>query len=295
MLFDNHKNLAIIFLFSIVCLLSVIEMVYSYANNKNLYTKKDTLMNIYLMGAAFLVNIASQGSSFYILDFCYSFRFFEIKNMFVYYLVLFVVQDFLYWLLHTLGHYSRFFWAMHVTHHSSEKFNITTGFRSTVFEPLYRTLFYIPLPLMGFHVVDVLFMYLITQIYGNIVHTQTINKLHKWVEYLFVTPSHHRVHHACNIQYLDKNMGMVLIIWDRFFGTFQEEMPEEKAVFGITKPLETPTLASTIFHEFSNIRHDMSLSNKFSDKLKYIFYPPGWSHDGSTQTAKVLQAELKKK
>jgi len=247
------------------------------------------------MGAAFLVNIVSQGSSFYVLDFFYNFRFFEINNIYFYYLVLFIAQDFLYWLLHTLGHYSRLFWAMHITHHSSEKFNITTGFRSTVFEPLYRMFFYIPLPLMGFQIVDILFMYLITQIYGNIIHTQAINKMYSWFEYFFVTPSHHRVHHACNIQYLDKNMGMVLIIWDRLFGTFQEELPEEKVVFGITKPLDEPTLTETIFHEFKNIKHDVSLSHRFTDKLKYIFYPPGWSHDGSSQTAKALQAELKNK
>ena len=294
MIFDSHKNLVLTFLLVLVCVLSITEMVYSYAKDKNLYDKKDTLMNIYLMGAAFLVNIASQGGSLYVVDFFYNFRFFEFKNVFVYYLILFVAQDFLYWVLHALGHYSRLFWAMHVTHHSSEKFNITTGFRSTVFEPLYRTFFYIPLPLMGFHVVDILFMYLVTQIYGNIIHTQTVDKLHSWFEYLFVTPSHHRVHHASNIQYLDKNMGMVLIIWDRIFGTFQEELPEEKVVFGITKPAEEPSLKETIFHEFKNIKHDISLAANFSDKLKYIFYAPGWSHNGSTQTAKVLQAELKK-
>ncbi|WP_017259387.1 sterol desaturase family protein [Pedobacter arcticus] len=295
MLFDNYKNLAIILLFVLVCILSITEMIYSYAKGKNLYDKKDTFMNIYLMGAAFLVNIASQGSSFFVLEFFYHLRFFEIKDIYIYYFVLFLAQDFLYWLLHAVGHYSRLFWAMHVTHHSSEKFNITTGFRSTVFEPLYRMFFYIPLPLMGFQVVDVLFMYLVTQIYGNIIHTQAINKMYAWFEYIFVTPSHHRVHHASNILYLDKNMGMVLIIWDRMFGTFQQELPEEKVVFGITEELGNLNFKDTIFHEFKNIRHDISLSPVFNDKLKYIFYPPGWSHDGRTQTAKVLQAQLKKK
>jgi sterol desaturase/sphingolipid hydroxylase (fatty acid hydroxylase superfamily) len=207
-------------------------------------------------------------------------------------LILFLAQDFLYWSLHALGHFSRFFWAIHVTHHSSNHFNITTGFRSTVFEPFYRMIFYIPLPLMGFQVVDVLFVYLLTQMYGNIIHTQTIKKLPLWYEYLFVSPSHHRVHHASNLQYLDKNMGMVLIVWDRLFGTFQKEMLKEKVIYGITKPPENDGLMETIFHEFKNIKSDISRSSKINEKLKYIFYAPGWSHDGSTQTTKEMRKEL---
>ncbi|WP_234461947.1 sterol desaturase family protein [Pedobacter segetis] len=268
-------------------------MYYSYSKDLKLYQKKDTLTNIYLMVAAFLVNLATQGASLFVLDFFYRFRFFEIENIVLYYLLLFVAQDFLYWALHALGHFSRFFWAIHVTHHSSNHFNITTGFRSTVFEPLYRMIFYIPLPLMGFQVVDVLFIYLLTQMYGNIIHTQTVIKFPNWFEYLFVTPSHHRVHHASNIKYLDKNMGMVLIIWDRWFGTFQKEMPEEKVIFGITKPPVNDGLIETIFHEFKNIKEDLDKSPSLNDKLKYIFYAPGWSHDGSSQTARVMQRELK--
>ncbi len=294
MLFEDSRSIAVIILFSLVCLLSIVEMFYSYSKDRKLYTKNDTLINIYLMGAAFLVNLGTQGVSLFMLNYFYQFRFIEIQHIFLYYLLLFLAQDFLYWLLHALGHFSRFFWAIHVTHHSSEHFNITTGFRSTVFEPLYRMFFYIPLPLMGFQVVDILFIYLLTQMYGNIIHTQTVNKLPSWFEYMFVTPSHHRVHHASNIQYLDKNMGMVLIIWDRIFGTFQEERPEEKVVYGITKPPEKPDLMNTIFHEFKNMKVDVAKSERLSDQLKYIFYAPGWSHDGSSQTSKALQEELKK-
>lgn len=293
MLFENSRSLAVIILFSLVCFLSIVEMIYSYAKDLKLYHKKDTLINIYLMIAAFLVNLATQGTSLFVLDYFYQFHFFQIQNIFAYYLILFLAEDFLYWALHALGHFSRLFWAIHVTHHSSEHFNITTGFRSTVFEPLYRMIFYIPLPLMGFHVADILFIYLLTQMYGNIIHTQTILKFPVWYEFLFVTPSHHRVHHACNVQYLDKNMGMVLIIWDRLFGTFQKELPEEKVVYGITKPPTSSTLWNTIFHEFINIRQDLKQSQYLKDKIKYIFMPPGWNHDGELKTSKVLQKQLK--
>jgi sterol desaturase/sphingolipid hydroxylase (fatty acid hydroxylase superfamily) len=107
--------------------------------------------------------------------------------------------------------------------------------------------YFIPLTLIGFNPADIIIMYSLTQIYGIIVHTEFVGKL-GWLEYLMVTPSHHRVHHASNVQYLDKNMGMCLIIWDRIFGTFQEELVSVPPRYGLTKPIETPGLAT---HRFS--------------------------------------------
>ncbi len=279
-------------LFSFVIVLAIVEMYFSYAHNKQLYTKKDTWNNIYLMTCAVLVNLSMKFATFYLLDYCYQFRFFEIHNTWLYWILLVLAQDLLYWFLHTTGHYVRFFWAMHVTHHSSEHFNLTTGFRSTVFEPLYRVFFYLPLAFMGFHAMDILFAYLITQIYGNLVHTRTVGKLHPIFEYIFVTPSHHRVHHACNIRYLDKNMGMVLIIWDRIFGTFQEELPEDEIKYGLTAQPEDTGAFNLIFHEFIALKKDIQKTNNFWNKIKYIVNPPGWSHDVSTQIAKTMRKEL---
>jgi sterol desaturase/sphingolipid hydroxylase (fatty acid hydroxylase superfamily) len=157
--------------------------------------------------------------------------------------------------------------------------------------PFYRYLYFVPLALLGFAPLDILFMYAITQTYGIIVHTQAINKLPKWIEYFFVTPSHHRVHHASNIPYLDKNMGMVLIIWDRMFGTFTEEMPSEPPHFGLLSPIEKPiTPVRIIFHEWQAIMKDLKNEPSFINKLKYVFAPPGWSHDGKKKTSKELQA-----
>lgn len=279
-------------LFSFVIVLTIVEMYFSYSHDKKLYTKKDTWTNIYLMVCAILVNLTMKFATFYLLNYFYDFRLFEIHNAWVYWIVLVLAQDLLYWFLHTVGHNVRFFWAMHVTHHSSEHFNLTTGFRSTVFEPFYRVFFYLPLAFMGFNAMDIMFAYLITQIYGNLVHTRTVGKLHPVFEYIFVTPSHHRVHHACNIRYLDKNMGMVLILWDRMFGTFQEELPEDEIKYGLTTPPEDKGAFNIIFHEFLALSKDVKKAPAFSDKLKYIFNPPGWSHDGSTQIAKKMQKEL---
>lgn len=292
---ELEKDITVVTLFGFVALLSGVEMYFSYIHDKKLYRSRDTLTNVYLMAAAFVINVATKASTFILLDYFYRhYRFFQILNIYAYWIILILAQDFLYWVLHYTGHYVRFFWAMHVTHHSSEYFNLSTGFRSTVFEPLYRVIFYLPLALMGFNAVDILFAYLITQIYGNLVHTQTIGKLHPLFEYIFVSPSHHRVHHAKNLRYLDKNMGMVLIIWDRMFGTFQEELDSENVTYGLTKQPEDLGAVNIIFHEFKALFADVKKAHKLTDKIKYLIYPPGWSHDGSTQTARVMQRELLK-
>ncbi len=285
---------SILTLFVIIFLMTIAEMYFSFVHDRKIYTVRDTFTNVYLMFCALIINLVTKAGTFIILDYVYDFRLFQIENVFLYWLVLILAQDFLYWVLHTTGHYVRLFWAMHVTHHSSEHFNLTTGFRSTVFEPLYRVFFYLPLALIGFTAVDILFAYLITQIYGNMVHTKTIGKLHPIIEYIFVTPSHHRVHHASNLRYLDKNMGMVLILWDRWFGTFQEELDTETIEYGLTTQPEDKGPVNIIFHEFIALRKDIKTAPTLKDRIKYIFNPPGWSHDGHTQTAKKMQQELKK-
>ncbi|QRR03826.1 sterol desaturase family protein [Dyadobacter sandarakinus] len=206
----------------------------------------------------------------------------------VYWFLLFLLEDLAFYVLHYVDHHCRLFWAVHVTHHSSDHFNLTTGFRSSVFQPLYRFVYFIPIVLLGFNPADVIVMYSITQIYGIIVHTEYVGKM-GWLEYLFVTPSHHRVHHASNIEYLDKNMGMCLIIWDRIFGTFQEELDAVKPCYGLAKPAGNTRLITTVFHEWSAIAHDFRNSAGWKMKMSYLLKAPGWSHDGSRQTSRELQ------
>ncbi|TSD67309.1 sterol desaturase family protein [Inquilinus sp. KBS0705] len=287
----NARTEAVVILVGLLVLLTLAEMWFSYRENRHYYEKRDTLTNIYLTTLAFLLNLAVNGSTFFILSYFYKFRLFSIANVAAYWFVLVVVQDLLYWVLHYVGHYCRLFWAMHVTHHSSQHFNFTTGFRSTVFEPLYRTFFYLPLAIMGFHPIDILYAYLVTQLYGNLVHTQYHIPLPKWYGYIFVTPSHHRVHHASNLRYLDKNMGMLLIIWDRLFGTFQTEDADEPVKYGLTKQPDDLGPVNVLFHEWKALLHDVKNAPGIANKLKYVLNPPGWSHDGSTKTAKELQRE----
>jgi sterol desaturase/sphingolipid hydroxylase (fatty acid hydroxylase superfamily) len=271
------------------------EILLSHLQLKKYYTVKDTLMNIYLSLLNAGIDLLFRAVYlFIILQWFYNHHVFELKtHLWLYWPLLFVLEDLVYYFEHRVDHYCRIFWAVHVTHHSSDEFNLTTGFRSSVFQPLYRFIYFIPLAFVGFRPVDIIFMYALTQIYGILVHTKMVQKMPAWFEVLFVSPAHHRVHHASNIVYLDKNMGMCLIIWDKMFGTFQEELIEEPVVYGLTKPLDDPHHpVKIIFHEWQSIGKDLKKKTSFYIKLKYLFMPPGWSHDGSSKTAKELRKEI---
>jgi sterol desaturase/sphingolipid hydroxylase (fatty acid hydroxylase superfamily) len=275
-------------------LVIVFEMILSHLSLKKYYTLKDTLMNVYLCLVNGGIDLLFRAVYVFVLWWFYKFHFVDVSfNPVIYWGLLFILEDVTFYVEHRVDHYCRLFWAVHVTHHSSEEFNLTTGFRSSVLQPMYRFVYFIPLALLGFRPIDIVFMYSITQIYGILVHTQYIKKMPMWFEAIFVSPSHHRVHHASNIRYLDKNMGMVLIIWDRLFGTFQEEIPGDPVKYGLTKPLPDPYHpAKIIFHEWQQLGVDLKRKIPIGLKLKYLFMPPGWSHDGSSKTAKELRKEL---
>lgn len=270
-----------------------LEILLTNYRHKKAYGWKDTTYNIYLMLLNSGVDLLFRAVYLIILNYFYSIHLISFDNVIVYWLLLLLAEDFLYYWLHRFDHVIRFFWAVHVTHHSSENMNFTVGFRSSVFQPFYRFLYFIPLTLIGFKPLDILFIYSATQIWGILVHTELVGKL-GWLEYILVTPSHHRVHHASNPRYLDKNMGMFLIIWDKLFGTFQEELPEEEYEpirYGLTHPLTGINPFHIIFHEWESIRQDLRRKDiTLREKLKYLFGPPGWSHDGSRQTSVQMRA-----
>jgi len=251
-------------------------------------------MNVYLCLVNSGIDLLFRAVYLAVLLWFFNFHFADFSwSPFLYWPLLFILEDLIFYIEHRVDHYCRLFWAVHVTHHSSEEFNLTTGFRSSVLQPMYRFIYFIPLALLGFHPIDIVFMYSLTQIYGILVHTQYIKKMPSWFETIFVSPSHHRVHHASNIRYLDKNMGMVLIIWDRLFDTFQEELEEDPIKYGLTKPLENPSHpAKIIFHEWASIFRDLKKPLPFLIKIKYLIMPPGWSHDGSTKTASQLRKQV---
>ncbi len=267
------------------------EILLSFFHDRKYYTTKGTLMNVWLSALNFSLDLLLRGFVLIFLAYFFQFHFVLITTPWIYWLTLLVAEDFMFYWLHRVDHYCRLFWAVHVTHHSSQEFNLTVGFRSSVFQPLYRFVWFIPLPLLGFKGEDIMLMYAITQIYGILIHTQYIKKLGP-LEWFMSTPSHHRVHHGANVKYLDKNMGMVFIFWDKLFGTFQAE--EEEVKYGLTKNLDRPYHPiKTIFHEWKDIGTDLKKPSSFKAKIMYVFGPPGWSHDGSKKTSRQLRKELK--
>jgi sterol desaturase/sphingolipid hydroxylase (fatty acid hydroxylase superfamily) len=291
---SSRETLLILFSIPLYVVLIGAEILLSNWKHLKYYSLKSTLQNVYLTLLNAGIDLLLR-AVFYIavLMWCYEQRFFSIENLFLYWGLLFILEDLAFYFEHRIDHFCRVFWAVHVTHHSSEEFNLTTGFRSSVFQPVYRFIYFIPIALMGFHPADIVFMYSLTQTYGILVHTQYINKMPRWFEAIFVSPSHHRVHHASNLLYLDKNMGMCLIIWDKLFGTFQPELKEEPVVYGLTKPIKNDKdPVDLVLHEWRVLGQDLKKNTSFKNKLKYLFMPPGWSHDGSSKTAKELRKEL---
>lgn len=271
-----------------------LELLLSHISHRKAYTLKDSFTNLYLMLLNSGIDLAFRLVYLVILQYFFLHSVMHWQNAFAYWLILLLAEDFVYYWLHRFDHEIRFFWATHVTHHSSEELNFSVGFRSSVFQPLYRFIYFIPLAWIGFKPLDIVFMYSATQIWGIFVHTRMIKKM-GWLEYILITPSHHRVHHASNSKYLDKNMGMFLVIWDKLFGTFQPELPEsayQPIKYGLTKNIEKQNAVTIVFHEWKQMWKDVFQKNiTLRQRMGYLFGPPGWSHDGSRLTSEELRVK----
>lgn len=190
-----------------------------------------------------------------------------------------VLADFTYYWMHRIEHEKRILWAVHSVHHSSPEFNMTTSLRLSWVESLYEAIFFVPMILLGFDLVQVLACLFIVVTYQNWVHTERIGKL-GWLDKVFNTPSVHRVHHGSNPQYIDKNYGGILMLWDHMFGTYKAE--EEKVKFGITTPIGSSNPFLINFKEFWEIGKDVRNAASMSDALSYIWKPPGWTPELQT-------------
>lgn len=194
-----------------------------------------------------------------------------------------LLGDFLYYWMHRTEHEVRFFWAYHVTHHSSPEFDLTTAFRLNWIELLFEWLFLIPMLIIGFDPVVTLIAVAANATYQTWIHTQKIGKL-GFLDKIINTPSAHRVHHGSNPEYLDKNYGGVLMIWDHLFGTYQEEQAPVK--FGITKPVESINPFVLNFHEYAAILRDAWRAKSWRDAWNYVFAHPGWEPEAPKRITK---------
>jgi len=275
-------------------LVIAIEVYLTRHEQDAIYNKKDTLVSFSMLIATAIVEFIPKVLAFAVIMYLHSISPLEdvIVRQWWAWVILFFLDDFTYYWFHRSNHEVRLFWAGHVNHHSSEYMNFGTALRQGVGERVHKYLFWLWLPLLGFDVLMIFTIMGINLIYQFWVHTELVGKLPSWYEAIFNTPSHHRVHHASNVRYLDCNHAGVFILWDKWFGTFSEEKDFEKPVYGLTENINSFNPAYVLAHEYQAIWQDVRRANKWSDKLKYIFYAPGWSHDGEDKRAKVLRKKM---
>lgn len=200
-----------------------------------------------------------------------NFAIFDIRPSILLWVALLLATDFVWYWYHRLAHEINIFWAAHIVHHQSEDFNYTVSARITVFQAIVRTGFWSVLPIIGFRAEMITAVLLVHGLYPFFIHTQLVGKL-GILEYILVTPSHHRVHHASNTEYLDKNYGDVFIIWDKLFGTFKKE--ETPVVYGLTKPLQSNSFLWQHFHYYIELGLTIKKKKRLVEKIKVLFARP---------------------
>jgi sterol desaturase/sphingolipid hydroxylase (fatty acid hydroxylase superfamily) len=205
------------------------------------------------------------------------------------FLVLFIGQEFAYYWYHRAAHRVRWFWATHAVHHSPNEFNLGIGYRFGLTGKIAgNALFFVPLIWLGFDVRAVFAALALNLLYQFWIHTEWIPKL-GWLEVVLNTPSAHRVHHASNAGYIDKNYGGVLIVFDRLFGTYAEERADEPCRYGLTTPLLSNNPLKIAFHEWLNLANDLYRARSLRDVALYLFGPPGWKPSPPLETAAVTR------
>lgn len=250
----------------------LLEYYVSVKKNKSVFRFDETISNLNVGIAERICDLFTTGLFFYFFDYLYKhFAFFHFNATPLNWLLLFLFTDFLYYWYHRYGHRVNILWAAHVVHHQSEDYNYSVAVRVTTLQAVFRGLFWSFLPVLGFPAEMITMVLLFHGIYPFFSHTQLVGKL-GWLEYILVTPSHHRVHHSSNLEYLDKNYGDVLIIWDKLFGTFKEE--QEKPVYGLTKPLNSHSFLWQHFHFWLEMLLSFGQQKSWRDKWKVIFGRP---------------------
>ena len=258
----------------IVLSMILFEALFSSIYNKNLYKKNDTLCTVGLLTGNMLMVFGLKGATLGFHYFLFQFKLFnlsELMPMWAIWVLTFVIIDLVFYIYHRISHRVNFLWAIHMSHHSSQEMNFAVSFRQAWFGPISKIPFFMVMPLIGFDPTMIAVAGVISTLWGIVGHTQIIGKLGP-LEWIFNTPSHHRVHHGSNAEYIDKNYGNLLIIWDRLFGTFEPEKDQVK--YGLVNNVNTynPTKITLMGWQeiFKNIKNAPSVS----EALYFLFGPP---------------------
>ncbi len=249
---------------------------------------RDAVTSMTMGTVNLLVMLATKSTQVAIFFVLYEHRLFTVPAAWWAFPLLIVCEDFCYYWNHRAHHEVRFLWAAHVNHHSSTYYNLSTALRQSWATPFTGPVFWMPLPLLGFHPAWIVTAQSISLLYQYWIHTELIGRL-GWFEKIFNTPSHHRVHHAKNGRYLDRNHGGILIIWDKLFGTFEPE--REKVVYGLTTDIDTFDPIQAFLHEWVAMFRDASRARSLRGVIGTLLAPPGWREDGTGKTSAVLRRE----
>ncbi len=271
-------------------LLVFVEMFVARARDRDRYCPRDTLTSLTLGLGSTVAGVLAGGMVLALATWVARFRLFDIGYAWWAFALAFVLDDLAYYWFHRTAHRVRWFWASHVVHHSSQHYNLSTALRQTwtgFFSLAF--VFRLPLFLIGFPPPLVFFVAGLNLVYQFWIHTEAVGRMPRWFEAVMNTPSHHRVHHATNARYLDRNYAGVFIVWDRLFGTFEAERDDEPPRYGIVRDLGSFNPIWAAFHEWAAIARDMWTAPGWRARLSYLWRAPGWSHDGSRETSDMIR------
>lgn len=274
----------------------VIEYRYSRVRRPDLFDPEDTKASLWMMVFVVFVDIVPKMLFFFVIYHLADLSPLRdvVGRQWWAWVLLFFLDDLTYYWMHRANHEVRLLWAGHVNHHSAIRMNFATALRQGVGERIHKYVFWLPMPLLGFDALMIFMMMSISLFYQFWLHTELVGRLPSAFEFVFNTPSHHRVHHASNVRYLDCNHGGTLIVWDRLFGTFSQEVPQEPPRYGLTSNLQSQRPWHVLTHEYQSIWRDVTRASGWRDKVRYLFYAPGWSHDGQDKRARTLRQQAPK-
>ena len=258
----------------IILAMILVETLISGLNKKSLYKNKDTLCTSGLLLGNILMGFAIKGATLGLHIFLYQFRIFDLANvipLWAMWLMTFILIDFVFYIYHRFSHRVRFLWAIHMSHHSSEEMNFAVSMRQAWLGPISKIPFFIVLPLLGLDPTIIAVAGVISTLWGVVGHTQIVGKLGP-LEWILNTPSHHRVHHGANAEYIDKNYGNLLIIWDRMFGTFEPE--KAKVKYGLVNNVSTFNPIKITFMGWQSMMSDIKKAKNYKEVFSTIFGPP---------------------
>lgn len=275
--------------------LVLLEIAVARLNGRAAYEIRDTAASLMMGLGNLAVGLLVGGGIYLATSWVYQYRLLDLGYHGWTFLLILFAEDLTYYGFHRLSHRSRFWWAAHVNHHSSQHYNLSTALRQTWTGGFFHWLLWLPLALIGFPPALIVFEKGVSLVYQFWIHTEMVGRLPRWFEAVMNTPSHHRVHHATNPRYLDRNYAGILIVWDKLFGSFVAEDESDPCRYGIVKNIGTFNPWRIALHEWVALARDVAGARSWRQRLVLAFGLPGRCFDGSRQTTDEIRATWRRR